>query len=425
MAVSTIAFGELEQSGDIAITLKRLGVTQVQLVDPCDDWLLRRISEAIKQQQLNLTLMDDPNFLTPLFNFEPYASGAKRWYFSDFYASQRKRLTILLDSDGRPEGGKWSFDPVNRKKLPRGTEVPPIDWPSQQGDWQSLAQQLKSEFPQNPGTYETFRYPTTADEARQCLTDFLEHRFAKFGDYEDSMEPSEAFLFHSVLSPAMNIGLLSPRDVVDAAIEYKDRVSINSLEGFVRQIIGWREYMRGVYCFLGRRQRTSNYWDHHRPMPSSFYLGTTGIGPVDTVIQRVLQHAYCHHIERLMVLGNFMLLCEISPTAIYQWFMELFVDAYDWVMVPNVYGMSQFADGGLITTKPYISGSSYLLKMSSFKRGPWCEIWDALYWRFIDKHRNFFASNPRMSVMVAQCNRMGDRLTQHHRVADDFLSRLH
>ncbi len=213
-------------------------------------------------------------------------------------------------------------------------------------------------------------------------------------------------------------------EVIQAALEHADEVPINSREGFIRQVIGWREYMRGVYLHLGRRQRTSNYWNHQRPVPAAFYDGTTGIEPVDTVIHRVLKYAYCHHIERLMVLGNFMLLCEICPNAIYRWFMELFIDAYDWVMVPNVYGMSQFADGGLITTKPYISGSAYILKMSGFQRGPWCEIWDALYWRFIDKHRSFFKSNPRMSVMVAQCERMGLKLQQHHRVADKFLERL-
>jgi deoxyribodipyrimidine photolyase-related protein len=182
--------------------------------------------------------------------------------------------------------------------------------------------------------------------------------------------------------------------------------------------------MRGVYHFLGREQRCSNYWNHQRKIPAEFYTGTTGIEPIDTVIRRVLQHGYCHHIERLMVLGNFMLLCEIHPDEIYRWFMELFVDAYDWVMVPNVYGMSQHADGGLITTKPYISGSAYILKMSDFKKGPWCAVWDALYWRFIDRHRDFFSKNPRMSVMVSQCNRLGPKLTEHHRVAEKFLERL-
>ena len=228
-----------------------------------------------------------------------------------------------------------------------------------------------------------------------------------------------------MLTPALNIGLLSSQQIINAAMERADDVPLNSLEGFVRQIIGWREYMRGVYRIHGRQQRNGNFWQHTQPMPGSFYDGTTGIEPVDTVIHRVLKHAYCHHIERLMILGNFMLLCEIDPNAIYQWFMELYIDAYDWVMLPNVYGMSQHADGGLITTKPYISGSSYVLKMSRFRKGNWCPIWDALYWRFIHKHQEFFAANPRMSVMTAQCRKMGTKLDAHLKTAETFLEPLH
>ena len=180
-----------------------------------------------------------------------------------------------------------------------------------------------------------------------------------------------------------------------------------------------------MYLTHGREQRTRNYWGHTRPIPPGFYNGTTGIAPVDHAIQAVLDTGYCHHIERLMILGNFMLLCDIAPDDVYRWFMELFIDAYDWVMVPNVYGMSQHADGGRMTTKPYISGSSYVLKMSDFKKGPWCAIWDALYWRFVDRHADFFAANPRMAMMVKMKDKLGDKMDEHHKVADAFLARLH
>ncbi len=245
------------------------------------------------------------------------------------------------------------------------------------------------------------------------------------------MQQTENFLFHSVLTPMLNIGLLTPLQILEQAIlhfervqDSEDEVSLASAEGFIRQIMGWREYIRGVYQTMGRMQRIQNAWDHQRPLPSAFYDGTTGIDPVDQVIRRVLQYGYCHHIERLMILGNFMFLCQIQPHAVYQWFMELFVDAYDWVMVPNVYGMSQNADGGKITTKPYMSGSSYVLRMSNFKRGAWCEIWDALYWRFIDLHRERFLKNPRLSMMVRQLDKMGSRVDSFHRTADDFLKSL-
>jgi deoxyribodipyrimidine photolyase-related protein len=164
--------------------------------------------------------------------------------------------------------------------------------------------------------------------------------------------------------------------------------------------MGWREFIRGIYRDKGVAQRTRNYWGFKRKIPAGFYDGSTGILPVDETIKKVLKTGYCHHIERLMILGNFMLLCEFDPDEVYRWFMELFIDAYDWVMVPNIYGMSQFADGGLMATKPYISGSNYLMKMSDYPKGPWQEVWDALFWRFLDKQRAFFSANPRMGMLL-------------------------
>ncbi|MHB8864963.1 MAG: cryptochrome/photolyase family protein [Pirellulaceae bacterium] len=423
--VRYVGCGELESTGDIAGVLTQLGVKRAQFVDPCDDWLQRRLVASLVAARIDFSMLDDPHFLTPWPIFEKFAAGRKRLLFADFYVLQRKRLGLLLDERGRPIGGKWSFDPENRKKLPRDVTIPPIAWPKPNAAVRKARDYVRRQFPQAVGDGDTFHYPVTPEQARMLLDDFLDHRFAQFGEYEDAMHADETFLFHSVLSSALNIGLISPQQVIDAALERADRVPLNSLEGFVRQIIGWREYMRGVYRLYGSRQRTRNFWNHRRPLPVAFYNGTTGIEPVDTVIRRVLRHAYCHHIERLMILGNFMLLCDIDPVAINQWFMELFIDAYDWVMVPNVFGMSQHADAGLITTKPYLSGSSYVLKMSNFRKGPWCLTWDALYWRFIDRHRAFFAGNPRLSVMVAQCDRMGSRLNEHLRVAEPFLAQLY
>ena len=200
----------------------------------------------------------------------------------------------------------------------------------------------------------------------------------------------------------MNVGLLKPDYIITETLKYAQEhgTPINSVEGFVRQIIGWREFIRGLYVHVGVQQRTTNFWGYTRKIPQSFYDGTTGIVPIDTTIKKILETGYCHHIERLMVLGNFMLLCEFDPDEVYRWFMELFIDAYDWVMVPNIYGMTQFADGGLMATKPYISGSNYLMKMSDYPKGDWQAIWDGLFWRFMDVHRNFFLSNPRLGMLV-------------------------
>ena len=166
---------------------------------------------------------------------------------------------------------------------------------------------------------------------------------------------------------------------------------MNSCEGLIRQIIGWREFIRGVYVCKGVEERTKNFWNFTRPIPNSFYDGTTGIQPLDDTINKINLTGYANHIERLMIIGNFMLLCEFHPDHVYRWFMELFIDSYDWVMVPNVYGMSQFADGGLMSTKPYISSSNYILKMSNYKKGDWCETWDALFWNFMNNQRDFFS----------------------------------
>ena len=215
--------------------------------------------------------------------------------------------------------------------------------------------------------------------------------------------------------------------MIDRAIEYAEKANIpvNSLEGFVRQILGWREYIRAVYEAKGVEERTRNYWQHTRKIPISFWAGKTGIAPVDDAIRGLLNTGYNHHIERLMILGNFMLLCEFDPDEVYRWFMTMYIDSYDWVMVPNVYGMSQYADGGLMSTKPYISGSNYILKMSNYQKGEWSEIWDGLFWRFIHKHYESFSKNPRMSMMAVQVAKMDStKLNEHLKKANDFLEKI-
>ena len=247
---------------------------------------------------------------------------------------------------------------------------------------------MKDHFPDAYGNVIPFFWPVTFGDANRLFEDFLVNRLAFFGRYEDAIHRNEPVLFHSVLSPLLNIGLLTPENVVAATLAYaKDHeVPIESLEGFIRQIIGWREFIRAVYLLAGKKEQASNILKQTHPVPHCFWDASTGIEPVDTTIRRVLATAYCHHIERLMVLGNIMLLAGFHPGRVYDWFFELFIDAYDWVMVPNVYGMSQFADGGMMSSKPYISGSRYILKMSDYQKGPWGELWDALYWRFLYVH---------------------------------------
>ena len=415
----------LNDTTTVVRLLSQSGIRAVRYVDACDDWLSTHFADALQQQGIRATVLDDPHFLTPTSEIERFAQGKRRLFFTEFYVEQRKRLGILLDQHGKPIGGKWSFDPENRKKLPRGLSVPPVTTPREDACIDEARSYVRNYFPDALGNDEPFAYPTDHASARAWLREFVRERLPQFGDYEDAISRHHQTLFHSMLTPMLNIGLLSPQQVLDGVLAEQKRIPLNSLEGFVRQVIGWREFVRLVYLTRGRRQRCRNFWGFHHPMPRSCYEGTTGVEPVDEVIRRVLRTGYCHHIERLMILGNFFLLCEIHPDAVYQWFMELFIDAYDWVMVPNVYGMSQHADGGLMTTKPYISGSSYLRKMSDFPAGPWCRIWDALYWRFVDRQEAFFAANPRMAVMVKLKAKLGNKLTEHHRVAEAFLEQLH
>jgi deoxyribodipyrimidine photolyase-related protein len=325
-------------------------------------------------------------------------------------------------------GGQWSFDEENRKKFPKGKSVVTVDFPVIDAYVLEAQAYTSQYFGSNIGVLsDTVNYPIGFKASEEWFDQFLEKRMAEFGDYEDAIVHKELLLNHSLLTPMLNTGMLTPKYIIQKTVDYsrQNGVPINSLEGFLRQIIGWREFIRGVYTVKGSEERIKNYWGFKKKIPKSFYDGSTGILPVDETIKKVLNTGYCHHIERLMVLGNFMLLCEFDPDEVYRWFMELFIDAYDWVMVPNVYGMSQFADGGLISTKPYISGSNYLMKMSDYPKGPWQEIWDALFWRFLDNHRIFFLKNPRLSMLVRTYDKWdGSKRESIIQIAEDYLESL-
>jgi deoxyribodipyrimidine photolyase-related protein len=404
------------------------GLRTLHIVEPADDWLYRRIIHAAGQQGVHIHWHVNPMFLTPPDELDAWFNARKRFFQTDFYIRQRKRLDILLDPDGKPRGGQWSFDAENRLRYPKDRHPPALPDAEQTPYHDEATAYVNRHFPGNPGSMNTpWNYPVTPEAADAWLDEFLAKRFADFGPYEDAIVAQAHILHHSLLTPALNIGLLKPEDIVRKTITFAQShdIALSSLEGFIRQVIGWREFIHGVYRAAGRRQRTANALSFTRKIPSSFYTGHTGLAPVDTTIRKVLDTGYCHHIERLMILGNIMLLCEFDPDEVYRWFMELFIDAYDWVMVPNIYGMSQYADGGLMTTKPYFSGSNYLMKMSDYPKGPWQAVWDGLFWRFMDRHRDLLSSNPRLGMLVKTFNRMPDEKRRDHlRRAEDFLAGL-
>tara|TARA_R110002050_G_scaffold284196_1_gene433240 strand:- start:2775 stop:4292 length:1518 start_codon:yes stop_codon:yes gene_type:complete len=404
--------------------IEKKGIEAIQVIDPVDDWLMQRIQSLSSVCEVNI--FPSPQFLNNEEDLDDFFRKEKKSFLqATFYKQQRKRLGILVDQEQNPEGGKWSYDAENRKKFPKGKTPPAISFPKKSKEWEEACEYTLKNFSDNPGDVSKDRfYPINHSEAGDWLEQFLTYRFYGFGKYEDAILKEPSFINHSLLSPLMNSGLILPSEVVKRALSYAEEegIPINSTEGFIRQIVGWREFIRGMYLCKGRYSRTRNFWQFKRKIPQSFYEGTTGIVPIDQTIKKVLQTGYCHHIERLMVLGNFMLLCEFDPDAVYRWFMELFIDAYDWVMVPNVYGMGLFADGGTFATKPYIGGSNYIRKMSNYPGGEWEEIWDGMFWRFVMKHEDFFRKNHRTNMLVYSLDKM-DKVKQqaHLENAESFI----
>lgn len=404
------------------------GFSTIAVAELNDFTLKRRLEAAVKRARLTLSELDSPAFINTAQENVDYRAGRKRWFMADFYQWQRKRLDILMDGD-KPKGEQWSFDEDNRKKLPKAEiqNLPSLPTVKRSPLIKQAIESVEADFPEAPGSLENWFYPTTHAAASKWLDTFLEERFEKFGPYEDAIVEGQNWLHHSVLTPMLNTGLLTPLQVIKRAlaVAQDNKLPMNSVEGFVRQIIGWREFMRATYHDLGVPMRTTNHWQHTRKLPASFYDGNTGIDPIDDVIVRILDTGYCHHIERLMLLGGFMFLCEIDPDEIYRWFMEMFIDSYDWVMVPNVYAMSQHADGGAITTKPYFSGSNYVLKMSHYKKGKWSETWDALFWRWIILNSKALKGNPRWAMMVRNAEKMDQQKRAAHLTrADSYLASL-
>lgn len=402
------------------------GIEKVSTYNPVDFYLKKRITENVSS--LEVSFIENPLFLNSEEELKSFFKPDKKKFFqTSFYKSERQKRNILMDGKN-PAGGKWTFDAENRKKYPKNGNPPQLMFPESNAYYQEAVEYVKTYFSNNYGDLgEQQLYPLTYEESKNWLNQFLERRFNGFGTYEDALFYGEKYLHHSILTPMLNTGLISPGFVLEESLSYakENNVPINDVEGFVRQIIGWREFIRGVYGAVGVKERTRNYWGFNRKIPSSFYEGTTGIKPVDDCIKSLLKTGYNHHIERLMILGNFMLLCEFDPDEVYKWFMEMYIDSYDWVMVPNVYGMSQFADGGMMSTKPYISGSNYLMKMSNYLKGDWQEIWDGLFWRFMHVHRDFFISNPRLGMLVRTFDKMGEEKRNMHLMnAEEFLEGL-
>ncbi len=403
---------------------QQLGVRSLGYFEVEDHFFAARLDAFCQRHGLNQQVANSPMFLTSRQQFKTYLADSKKPFMADFYQRQRQRLNVLLEPDGKPRGGKWSLDGENRKKLPAKVNPPSVQWSEPTANADDVIALVSKQFADHPGDARQFCWPTTRQQALAMFQQFLSERLFAFGDYQDAMTTRSDTLFHSAISPALNLGLVTPQELLDACLDVAEHqnVPLNCIEGFVRQLIGWREFVRGIYHEYDQQQQETNFWNHHRKLANSWWRGQTGIPPLDDAIDSTLRLGWSHHIQRLMIFGNMMTLCEVEPTTAHDWFMAMHIDSSDWVMGPNVYGMALFADGGIFATKPYICGSNYWLKMSDYKRGDWCDTVDGLYWRFIEKHLEYFAKNPRLSVMTRALNNLKpERKQRIFDAAEQFL----
>ena len=389
-------------------TIKQKKIIEVSSFEIEDKFFEKKLKKFFNKSKIKWNIIQTPMFLNSRNEFKNYLSKSKKPFMATFYKETRKKLGILMNSNGTPIGDKWSFDEDNRNKLPKNILAPKYPKVLETKHTKFLKIIVEKNFKTHPGNTSNFWFATEYNDVIKLLDFFIRKKSNLFGDYEDAVSQKDNILFHSALSPYINLGLVTPEIIIEKILNFhkKNKIKLNSLEGYIRQIIGWREFMRGVYQGFGDEMETKNFFKQTRKMKSSWYEGNTGLPPLDHAIKNALAHGWSHHIERLMILSNLMNLCEIKPNYVYKWFMEMFVDSSDWVMVPNVYGMGLFSDGGIFATKPYICGSSYILKMMDFKKGEWCNVMDGLYWRFINRNRTFFLKNPRLSMMVRIFDKM-------------------
>ena len=400
-------------------------IEKIEIYEIEDKPFERDFLEFCKTNNIEITFLPSPMFIDSRGSFKRFLGDKKFHLQANYYKQMRKKKKLLLE-DNKPIGGRWSFDEDNRKKLPSGYEIPKLPIIKPYKEFSEISNVININFSNHPGELHSWM-PHSYEQIVEWLEIFFKERFNEFGHYEDAIDKDEHFINHSVLSSSLNLGLITPKEVIDKSIDYaeKNDIPLNSLEGFIRQIIGWREFIRGIYQNYGDQMVKSNYWNHKNKLTAAWYDGSTGIEPLDEAIKGAIKYGYTHHINRLMILSNIMNLCNIDPNEIYKWFMEMFIDSSDWVMVPNVYGMGTFADGGIFATKPYICGSSYILRMSNFKKGDWCDIVDGLYWKFIEEKKDFFITNPRLSLMIRALEKLNpDRKKHIFECANNFINKV-
>ena len=404
-------------------------INKIMVSKPSDFKIYKDLLFFSQSNNIELEILEDKKFISNVEDFTDWASDKKTRIQEYYYRWLRKKYNIFMNQEGNPIGDKWNFDKDNRKGIKQlNSDIPERKKLIPDQITFDAMVDVEECFPNSIGTLENFNWATTHEEAENLLDDFIERFLVNYGAFQDAINKENTFMFHSLLSPYLNCGLLDPAICIQKAekkyYESNGEIPINSVEGFIRQILGWREFIKGVYWENMPKYKNLNYWSHSLKLNDNWYEGDTGIPPLDDAIKESKKFAYSHHINRLMIIANLMNLTGIHPNEMYRWFMEMYIDAYDWVMVPNVYGMGSYADGGIFSTKPYICGSSYMLRMSNYSKGDWCDTVDGLYWRFVEKNIKFFESNPRLAVMTRSLTNMNkERKKTIFKSAEEFIER--
>ena len=418
--------------GELLRRAAQTGASEVLATEP-GEW---RLIDKLKYAPLKVHLLPDDRFLATHAEFEAWAEGRKALRMEYFYREMRRKTGLLMEGD-QPAGGKWNFDHDNRKAAPEDVTV---DGPLRfdpDATTREVLELVQARFGDNFGALEPFWFATTRAEALQALDHFIANALPRFGDYQDAMLNESEFLYHAILSPYLNIGLLNVTEICEAAANAyaAGHAPINAAEGFIRQIIGWREYVRGIYFIEGPDYTARNILGHDRDLPWFYWGGETRMNCVAKAVGQTRTQAYAHHIQRLMVTGNFALLAGIDPAQVHEWYLAVYADAFEWVEAPNTIGMSQFADGGVIASKPYVASGAYINRMSdhckschysvSAKTGDTACPFNLLYWHFLDRHRDRFSNNPRMGNMYRTWDRMdADKRKTVLAEGDALLARL-
>jgi deoxyribodipyrimidine photolyase-related protein len=422
----TVAYTKLDDvgnagsfSGEVARAVAAYRPERIVVTEPGEWRVLDAMNGWAKQLGLPVDILPDTRFISPIVDFAAWAAGRKQLRMEYFYRDMRRQTGLLMEGD-KPMGDAWNFDHDNRKPAKADLFMPEPAHFQQDKITREVVALVKSRFADHFGDADPFWFAVTRADAEAAFDRFVTEGLPHFGDYQDAMLRGQKFLYHAVVSMYLNCGLLDPLDIcrkVEAAYT-AGRVPLNAAEGYIRQVIGWREYVRGIYWLKMPEYAASNALNHTRALPDFYWTGETKMACVRAAVTQTKEDAYAHHIQRLMVTGNFALLAGISPQALHEWYLAVYADAYEWVELPNTIGMSQFADGGLLASKPYAASGAYINRMSDYckgcafdvkaRTGPKACPFNALYWDFISRHASTIKSNPRMAQMVRTYDKFED-----------------